>query len=84
MTLILIFSIDSGSTHSFIPKRLALLANKTVEPLECGLLVFTPMGKSLEADFVLKDRHVLVGKQKLEANLILLDIHDFDVILGMD
>ncbi|KAJ0049074.1 hypothetical protein Pint_15836 [Pistacia integerrima] len=44
----------------------------------------TPVGKTLLAECGFNGCGVMVDGYVLEADLILLNIHDFDVILGMD
>ena len=48
------------------------------------MTVATPSGVSMCASYVLKSCEVCLGKEKLHADLIILDLFDFDVILGMD
>ena len=48
------------------------------------MIVATPSGVSMCASYVLKSCEVCLGKEKLHADLIILDLFDFDVILGMD
>ncbi|KAL2471717.1 DNA/RNA polymerase superfamily protein [Abeliophyllum distichum] len=48
------------------------------------LVVATPVGDLLLANSVYKDYVIKLNDQELKANLIPLDINDFDVILGMD
>ncbi|KAL2497723.1 DNA/RNA polymerase superfamily protein [Abeliophyllum distichum] len=76
--------IDLGATHSFISYALAIYADCILEPLDSELVVATPVGDSLLANSVYKNCVVKVNDQELKANLIHLDIYDFDVILGMD
>lgn len=76
--------IDLESTHSYMSKRFSLHADRSIEPLECSLMVATPLGKSLVASYILKDCVVLVEDQELEENLISLDLKDFDAILSME
>ena len=47
-------------------------------------MVSLPTGDSRLAESVYMDSRVINGGQELLVDLILLDIHDFDVILGMD
>ena len=47
-------------------------------------MVSLPTGDSRIAESVYMDNMVIIGGQEFLADLILLDIHDFDVILGMD
>ena len=43
-----------------------------------------PTGDSLIADRVYRGSKVTISSNELEADLIVLDIHDFDIILVMD
>ena len=46
--------------------------------------VSLPAGDPLIADRVVRDRRVLIKGQEFPADLIALDMRDFDVVLGMD
>ena len=54
------------------------------ELLDFELLVSTPVGDTLMTNLVLKSCIPCIKGRELSANLVLLDMHDFDVILGMD
>ncbi|KAI9173963.1 hypothetical protein LWI28_009446 [Acer negundo] len=58
--------------------------DKELRPLDCSMVVSTPIGKSLLAESVYRDSKVIVCKHELHIDLIPFDICDFDVILGMD
>jgi hypothetical protein len=75
---------DSGSTHSFISHGFARRLNIIPETLDFELSVDTPSGHVMCTDKVYKSCNVLVSGRELEANLVLLDMYEFDVILGMD
>ena len=47
-------------------------------------MVSLPTGDSRLEESVYMDSRVIIGGQEFLADFILLDIHDFDVILGMD
>ncbi|XP_043725642.1 uncharacterized protein LOC122672212 [Telopea speciosissima] len=75
---------DSRASHSFI---LPSFAEKLpIEPavLEQKLMVRTSTGSKVELDRSFHSCPVRVSDYGLEANLIILDMKDFDVILGMD
>ena len=76
--------IDPVATHSFI--SMGFISNVNVEslPIDCSIVVSLPTGDSRLAESVYMDSRVIIGGQEFLADLILLDIHDFDVILGMD
>ena len=75
---------DSGSTHSFISHRLAQRLKVEPESLNYELCVATPSGQQMNTHKVYRSCNVLVSGRKLEANLMLLDMFEFDGILGMD
>ena len=73
--------IDPGATHSFISMGFISKVNVESQPIDCSIVVSLPTGDSRIAKSVYLDNRVIIGGQKFLANLILLDIHDFDVIL---
>ena len=75
---------DFGSTHSFISHGLAWRLNMIPKSLDFELSVDTPYGHVMCTDKVCKSCNVLVFGRELEANLVLLDMYEFDIILGMD
>ena len=54
------------------------------ETLDFELSVDTPFEHVICTDKVYKSCNVLVSMRELEANLVLLDMYEFDLILGMD
>ena len=76
--------IDPGATHSFISMGFISNVNVESQPIDCSIVVSLPTGDSRLAESVYMDSRVIIGGQEFLADLILLDIHDFDVILGMD
>ncbi|CAA0827384.1 Unknown protein, partial [Striga hermonthica] len=75
---------DTGATHSFISSRcLEALSIGTVhacDPLEVSLA----SGKIIISDSVVRNLSICIGGRVLEADVYVLDMRDFDVILGMD
>ena len=55
-----------------------------VDWLDCPLVVAMPVGGSFVADQVYRDCEIIVEGQALIANLIFIEIREFDAILGMD
>lgn len=76
--------IDPGATYSFVSMDFATIANIEMKLIDCSIMVFIPAGDSLLVDKVYMGSKVIIGGQKFLADLILLDIHKFDVILRMD
>ena len=52
--------------------------------MEIPLSIAMPLSDSLDTDVVLLGCPVLIEGRELPADLVLLDVIDFDVILGMD
>ena len=75
---------DFGASRSFISTSFALHANRELTPLKNKLIVTTPLGESIVRTSVFRGCEVIVEGIVLKANLILLEMTDFDVILGMD
>ena len=76
--------IDPGATHSFVSKSFALYADREGSELDCELVVATPVGHSVITKKVFKGCVIHIGEHELPADLICMEIRDFDVILGMD
>ncbi|KAL0554785.1 hypothetical protein IC582_008713 [Cucumis melo] len=75
---------DSGSSHSFISSAFVLHARLEVEPLHHILSVSTPSGECMLSKEKVKACQIEIAGHVIEVTLIVLDMLDFDVILGMD
>ncbi|CAA0825299.1 Unknown protein, partial [Striga hermonthica] len=75
---------DTGATHSFISSRcLEALSISTViscDPLEVSLA----SGKVIISDSVIRNLPICIGGRVLEADVNVIEMREFDVILGMD
>ena len=75
---------DPGASYSFIlpvfTSRMEWKPSKLLFPLS----VVTPLSDELETDIFFPSCPVLVEGKELLVNLVLLDVINFDVILGMD
>lgn len=75
---------DFGSTHSFVsPLFVKYFVEKPV-PLNFLLLVATPSGKTILVRVDYRSCRITVGKKDTVADLMLLEVMDFDLIFGMD
>ena len=70
---------DLRVTHSFVSKIFATLLDRS-----CELLELTPIGKTMMTSQILRTCPMKLGDKLVFANLVLLDIIDYDVILGID
>ncbi|GAV77787.1 zf-CCHC domain-containing protein/RVP_2 domain-containing protein [Cephalotus follicularis] len=76
--------MDSGASHSFISAHFASCLGVTPDCLSYTLDVSTPTGTSMYTDLVYRSCEMSMADIPLYADLIVLPIRDFDVILGMD
>ncbi|GAV70007.1 RVP_2 domain-containing protein [Cephalotus follicularis] len=76
--------MDSGASHSFIASHFASCLNVFPDCMPYVLDVSAPTGGSMCTDSVYGDCEISMAGVTVYADLIVLPIHDFDVILGMD
>ena len=76
--------VDPGATHSFASKPFLDRFQIETQPLEGRMRVSLPAGDPLFSDRVVRDSRVLIRGQEFPADLVALDMRDFDVVLGMD
>ena len=75
---------DSSATHSFISAKYAKRFHINLEPMEVGVVVSTPVGKSVIYRKIVMGCPIHIEGRTLTANLIVFDMEGFDIILGMD
>ena len=76
--------VDPGATHSFASKPFLDRFQIETKAIEGRMRVSLPVGDPLFSGKVVKDSRVLIGGQEFPADLVALDMRDFDVVLGMD
>ena len=76
--------VDPGATHSFASKPFLDRFQIETQPLEGRMRVSLPAGDPLFSDRVVRDSRVLIEGQEFPADVVALDMRDFDVVLGMD
>ncbi|XP_070010066.1 uncharacterized protein [Nicotiana sylvestris] len=76
--------IDPGSTHSYVSSYFALRFNRQPELLNESFLVATPVGECLLAEYMYRACQIRVEGRDTLADLIVLDMIDFDMLMGMD
>ena len=75
---------DPGATHSFITSVFASKVAYQPSRMFYPLSMASPLSDELETDVFLPSCPVLIEGRELPADLVLLDVIGFDVILGMD
>ena len=76
--------VHPGVTHSFASKPFLDRFQIETQPLGGHMRVCLPAGDPLFSNRVVRDSRVLIEGQKFPADLVTLDMRDFDVVLGMD
>ena len=76
--------VDLRATHSFASKPFLDRFQIETQPLGGRMRVSFPAGDPLVSDRVVRDSRVLIRGQEFPADLVALDMRDFDVVLGMD
>ena len=76
--------IDCGATHSVISHTFAQLTQPQSTPLGYELEFSMPRGEKCSVSYVYPGCPVLIEDVVMPANLLPLDLADFDVILGAD
>ena len=75
---------DSSASHSFIAASCVNVLGLEVESLEKPLHVSSPLGVRVRIDQICRDCELEISGILLMVDLRVMDISDFDVILGMD
>ncbi|XP_070049382.1 uncharacterized protein [Nicotiana tomentosiformis] len=76
--------IDPGSTHSYVSSYFDLRFGRQPELLNDPFLVATPVGEFLLAEYVYRACRIRVEGRDTLADLIVLDMIDFNILMGMD
>ncbi|WRX23578.1 Reverse transcriptase domain - like 10 [Theobroma cacao] len=73
--------IDSSSDRSYVSTTFASFFDRNLSPLEEEIVVHTSLGEQLIRNTCYRDCGIKVGEKEFNADLILLEIQDFDLIL---
>ncbi|XP_073137939.1 uncharacterized protein [Henckelia pumila] len=76
--------LDSGATHSFILEAFTRNRSIEYEDLTGGFTVTIPSGEELSTRRMVRNLELLLQGQPEVADLIVLPMPEFDLILGMD
>ena len=75
---------DSSASHSFVTASSVDVLGLEVETLDEPLHVSSPLGIRVRIDRICQDCMLEISGILLVVDLRIMDISDFDVILGMD
>ncbi|XP_052209193.1 uncharacterized protein LOC127812711 [Diospyros lotus] len=76
--------IDPGLTHSFMSYALATSLGVDTKHMESPIIISTSMGKSTRSSKVIEECEISLSDARFQVDLILLEVYDFDIILGKD
>ena len=75
---------DSGASHSFITASVVIELGLEVEALEEPLHVSSPLGIMARIGMICRGCELEISGTLLTMDLRIIDMSEFDVILGMD
>ena len=75
---------DSGVSHSFIAASCVRELGLEVETLEKLLYVSSPLGTRVSVDMIYRGCELEISEIILTVDLRVIDMPEFDIILGMD
>ena len=76
--------IDTGASHSFIAASVVIELGLEVETLEEPLYVSSPLGIRARVEMICRGCELEISGTLLTVDLRIMDMSEFDVILGMD
>ena len=76
--------LDSGASHSFIAASVVIELGLEVETLEEPLYVSSPLGIRARIGMICRGCELEISGTLLKVDLRIMDMSEFDVILGMD
>ncbi|KAL5547237.1 hypothetical protein UlMin_006924 [Ulmus minor] len=75
---------DSGATHSFVSPAFTERSDRVIDKIEGVFTTMLPSGAVMLSNKWLRDMPIIFDDRELNVNLVVLEMHDYDVILGMD
>ncbi|KAL5583067.1 hypothetical protein UlMin_015509 [Ulmus minor] len=75
---------DSGAMYSFISTMFADCLDKSKDNIRQTFKIVLPSGDIMLSNYWLRDVPVVISEKELSVDLVVLDMVDYDVILGMD
>ena len=77
-------AFDPGLTHFFVSISFTGLLGMPLASMDFDLIIATSIRDFVVASRMLRDCLVMIGYKEMLVDLVLLDLLDFDVILGID
>ena len=76
--------VDPGATHSFISVPFTERHQIESQPIDGRMVVSVPNGDTMISERIVLGSKLVIQNKDFPADLIVLGIHDFDIVLGMD
>ena len=76
--------VDTGATNSFISVPFTERHQIESQPIDGRMVVFVPNGDTMISERIVPGSILVIQNKDFPADLIVLGIHDFDIVLGMD
>ena len=76
--------VDPGATHSFISVPFTERHHIESQPIDGHMVVSVPNGDTMISERIVPSSRLVIQNKDFPANLIVLGIRDFDIVLGMD
>ena len=76
--------VDPGATHSFISVPFTERHQIESQPIDGRMVVSVSNGDTMISERIVPGSRLVIQNKDFPADLIVLSIHDFDIILGMD
>ena len=76
--------VDPGATHSFILVLFIVRHQIESQPIDGRMVVSVPHGDTMISERIFPGSRLVIQNKDFPAYLIVLGIHYFDIVLGMD
>ena len=76
--------VNPGATHSFISVPFTERHQIESQPIDGRMVVSVPNGDTMISERIVPGSRLVIQNKDFPADLIVLGIHDFDIVLGMD
>ena len=76
--------VDPGATHSFISVPFIERHQIESQPIDGCMVVSVPNGDIMISERIVPGSRLVIQNKDIPTDLIVLGIHDFDIVLGMD
>ena len=76
--------VDPRATHSFISVPFTERYQIESQPIDGRMVVSVPNGDTMISERIVLGSRLVIQNKNFSVDLIVLGIHDFDIVLGMD